>query len=192
MARVLLQKVTKKYNDTFAGRELTLLVSDGEFLALLGPSGCGKTSVLRMVAGLEKVTSGEIYIGERLVNDLPPPERNVSMVFESPRFGLYPHMTAYDNMAFGLRQRKRLPFNAAEDEERTTGGGFAGSPLNRSQKEAAIKERVEAAGRRLNLGQFMHRKQSQLSSGHSQVLALGHSLVQQPDLFLMDDPLSQV
>jgi multiple sugar transport system ATP-binding protein len=204
MARVLLQKVTKKYGDTVAVSELDLLVRDGEFLVLLGPSGCGKTTVLRMIAGLEDVTSGEIYIGERLVNGLPPRERNVSMVFEGPNFGLYRHMSAYDNMAFGLRLRKHLPFLAAEDEARSTGddvggkaptAGTAGTPSapqDRSQKEAAIRARVEGMARRLNLERYMSRRPNQLSSGHNQVLALGHSLVQRPDLFLMDDPLSQI
>ena len=193
MARVLLQNVTKKYGDIAAVSELSLLVRDGEFLALLGPSGCGKTSVLRLIAGLEEPTSGEIYIGERLVNGLPPRERNVSMVFESPSFGLYPHMTTYENMAFGLRLRKHLPFLATdtEDEGRTRGGAAPVAP-SRSQKESAIKGRVEAVAHRLNLDRYMHRRQSELSSGHSQVLALGHSLVQQPDLFLLDDPLSQI
>ena len=201
MARVLLQKVTKKYGDTLAVSELDLLVRDGEFLVLLGPSGCGKTTVLRMIAGLEDVTSGEIYIGERLVNGLPPRERNVAMVFEGPNFGLYRHMTAYDNMAFGLRLRKHLPFLAAEDEARATdadvgsaagNAGNAGALQDRSQKEAAIRDRVEGMARRLNLERYMHRKPNQLSSGHNQVLALGHSLVQRPDVFLMDDPLSQI
>jgi multiple sugar transport system ATP-binding protein len=206
MARVLLQKVTKKYGDTVAVSALDLLVRDGEFLVLLGPSGCGKTTVLRMIAGLEEVTSGEIYIGDRLVNGLPPRERNVSMVFEGPRFGLYPNMTAYDNMAFGLRLRKHLPLLAAEDEAHaadavgdsaptygTSGtSGTAGVPLARSQKEEAIRDRVEGMARRLNLERYMHRRPSQLSSGHNQVLALGHALVQRPDVFLMDDPLSQI
>ena len=178
MARVLLQNVTKKYGDSVAVSELNLLVRDGEFLVLVGPSGCGKTTVLRIIAGLESVTSGAIYIGERLVNDLPPRERNVAMVFESPTFGLYPHLTSYENMAFGLRIRnKKLP-----SSEQPT----------RSHKESAIKERVDAVAKRLHLSQYMHRKQHQLSSGLSQSLALGRSLVQEPDLFLMDDPLSQV
>ncbi len=201
MARVLLEKVTKKYGDTLAVSELDLLVRDGEFLVLLGPSGCGKTTVLRMIAGLEEVTSGEIYIGERLVNGLPPRERNVSMVFEGPSFGLYPNMTVYDNMAFGLRLRKHLPFLAAEDEAHAADAdvrgadptaGTAGVPPTRSQKEEVIRDRVEGMARRLNLERYMHRRPSQLSSGHNQVLALGHSLVQRPDVFLMDDPLSQI
>lgn len=198
MARVLLRNITKKYGDTLAVSELDLLVRDGEFLVLLGPSGCGKTTVLRMIAGLEEVTSGEIYIGERLVNGLPPRERNVSMVFEGPSFGLYSHMTAYDNMAFGLRLRKHLPLLAAEDKAPATDvdvdrtAGTAGAPPARSQKEADIRDRVEGMARRLNLERYMHRKPNQLSSGHNQVLALGHSLVQRPDVFLMDDPLSQI
>src|SRR5438105_5706830 len=99
MARLFLQKVTKKYGDVLAVDDLTLEARDGEFLVLLGPSGCGKTTVLRMVAGLEEPTSGTIKIGERVVNGVRPQERNIALIFESPTLGLYPHMTAYDNMA---------------------------------------------------------------------------------------------
>jgi multiple sugar transport system ATP-binding protein len=197
MARVLFKNVTKKYGNSLVVDNFNLLVRDGEFLVLVGPSGCGKTTVLRMVAGLESVTSGEIYIGERLVNDLAPRDRNVAMVFESPSFGLYPHMTSYENMAFGLRMRsKKKPSPGAASEE--AGEAATDKPhtpevaTDRSHKESAIRERVDAVAGRLQLSQYLNRKQRQLSSGLSQSLALGRSLVQQPDLFLMDDPLSQI
>src|SRR6476619_33340 len=109
VARVLLENVTKTYGGVAAVSDLSLEVRDGEFFVLLGPSGCGKSTVLRLIAGLEAVTSGSIYSGARLVNDLPPRERDVAMVFESPGHALYPHLTAYENMAFGLKFREDLP-----------------------------------------------------------------------------------
>ncbi|MDQ6695719.1 MAG: ABC transporter ATP-binding protein [Chloroflexota bacterium] len=201
MARVLLQDVTKKYGSTVAVSEISLLVRDGEFLVLVGPSGCGKTSVLRMVAGLEKVTSGEIFIGEQLATDLSPRERNVAMVFESPTFGLYPHLTSRENMAFSLRLRGRETKPPGADKRglgETTGADRPATghePRRRKARpldEGAISDRIEAVARRLHLGSLMQRRPRQLSSGQNQSLALGRSLVQKPDLFLMDDPLSQV
>src|SRR5438445_8030054 len=103
MAKVVLEHVTKRYGDVLAVNDMSLEVRDKEFLVLIGPSGCGKSTVLRLIAGLEVVTSGKIYIGERLVNDVPPRERDIAMVFESPGYPLYPNMTAPDNMAFSLR-----------------------------------------------------------------------------------------
>src|SRR5207248_9843000 len=178
---VLFKDVTKKYGNSIVVDRFNLLVRDGEFLVLVGPSGCGKTTVLRMVAGLENVTSGDIYIGERLVNDLAPRDRNVAMVFESPSFGLYPHMTSYENMAFGLRMRskKKPSLGAASEETSEAATDKPRTPdlqTDRSRKESAIRERVDAMAGRLHLSQYLNRKQRQLSSGMSQSLALGRSL----------------
>jgi multiple sugar transport system ATP-binding protein len=164
MASVTYQQVTKRFGDVIAVNELTIHIEDGEFLVFVGPSGCGKTTALRLLAGLEEITSGNIYIGDRLVNDVPPKDRDIAMVFQS--YALYPHMTVYDNMAFGLRLRK-VP-----------------------KKE--IDRRVREAARILGIENLLDRKPKQLSGGQRQRVAVGRAIVREPAVFLMDEPLSNL
>jgi multiple sugar transport system ATP-binding protein len=165
VAAVTFTSVAKVFGDgTRAVSDFTLEVGDGEFVVLVGPSGCGKTTALRMVAGLEEVTEGEIRIGERVVNVLEPPERDVAMVFQN--YALYPHMTVYDNIAFGLKMRK-----VPKDE---------------------ISRRVHEISRILGLEEFLKRKPRQLSGGQRQRVAMGRAIVRNPRAFLMDEPLSNL
>ena len=165
MAAVSFDQVTKRFGDkTIAVSDLTLSVNEGEFLILVGPSGCGKTTALRMVAGLEEVTSGEIRIGERVVNELAPTQRDIAMVFQN--YALYPHMTVYDNIAFPLRQQKL--------------------------KKIEVRSRVEEAGRLLAISELLQRKPRELSGGQRQRVAIGRALVRRPQVFLMDEPLSNL
>ena len=164
MASVTYDHVTKLFGDVVAVNDLTLEIADKEFLVLVGPSGCGKSTSLRLLAGLEELTSGEIYIGDRLVSDVPPKDRDIAMVFQS--YALYPHMSVFDNMAFALKLRK----------------------VNRSE----IKERVQKAGEALGLADLLNRKPKQLSGGQRQRVALGRAIVREPAVFLMDEPLSNL
>jgi ABC-type sugar transport system ATPase subunit len=164
MAAVRFVGVSKRFGDVEAVRALTLDIADGEFVVLVGPSGSGKTTALRMLAGLESVSAGEIAIGERVVNRVAPRERDIAMVFQD--YALYPQMSVYDNLAFGLRRRK-LP-------------------------KAEIDERVQAAARALDIGALLARKPGQLSGGQAQRVALGRALVREPQVFLMDEPLSNL
>lgn len=164
MARVVWDQVTKKFGQVVAIDNLTLTAEDGEFLVLVGPSGCGKTTALRLVAGLEEPTSGLIWIGDRVVNDVPPRDRDVAMVFQS--YALYPHMSVYDNMAFGLKLR-----------------GFP---------RAEIDRRVKQAAEILGIADLLNRKPRQLSGGQRQRVALGRAIVREPKVFLMDEPLSNL
>jgi multiple sugar transport system ATP-binding protein len=165
MASVTFDRVTKEFDGSVvAVRDFSLEVADGEFVVFVGPSGCGKTTALRMVAGLETVTEGEILIGDRSVNDASARERDVAMVFQN--YALYPHMTVFDNIAFGLRAR-RVP---------------------RSQ----ITSRVEQIGRSLGLESLLQRKPRQLSGGQRQRVAMGRAIVRDPSVFLMDEPLSNL
>ena len=165
MARVMLSHVGKVYPDgTEAVRELDLEVGDGELVVLVGPSGCGKTTALRMVAGLEEITSGEIRIGDRVINDLDPRERDIAMVFQN--YALYPHMTVFENIAFPLKLAKL------------------------SQRER--KDRVHRVARTLGLEQHLQRKPRQLSGGQRQRVAMGRAIVREPQAFLMDEPLSNL
>lgn len=164
MARVILKNITKRFGSTVAVNNVSLDVKDKEFLVLLGPSGCGKTTTLRCIAGLETPDEGEIYIGDKMVNDLPPKERNIAMVFQS--YALYPHMTVYDNMAFPLRMRE-LP----KDE---------------------IDKRVKNVADFLKISHLLDRKPGQLSGGEKQRVALGRAIVRNPEVFLMDEPLSNL
>jgi multiple sugar transport system ATP-binding protein len=165
MADVVFNEVDKVYENGFhAVHSLSLDIRDGEFLVLVGPSGCGKTTALRMVAGLEEITGGELFIGERVVNTLTPKERDVAMVFQN--YALYPHLSVYENIAFGLRLRKE-----AKEE---------------------IHRRVEWAGRMLDLTPYLDRKPKQLSGGQRQRVAMGRAIVRQPQVFLMDEPLSNL
>ncbi|OGS17439.1 MAG: glycerol-3-phosphate ABC transporter ATP-binding protein [Elusimicrobia bacterium RIFOXYA2_FULL_50_26] len=164
MARVLLKNVFKKFGDVEVVKDFNLEVADREFCILVGPSGCGKTTTLRMVAGLEELSAGEIFIGERKVNDLPPKDRDIAMVFQN--YALYPHMTVYDNMGFGLKLR-----------------GY-------SKKE--IDVRVKEAAEILNIGHLLDRKPKQLSGGQRQRVAVGRAIVRKPKVFLFDEPLSNL
>jgi len=164
MANVTLEHVTKRFGDVAAVNDLNLDVADGEFLVLVGPSGCGKSTALRMIAGLEEVTSGTLKIGDRVVNDLAPKDRDVAMVFQS--YALYPHMSVRDNLAFGLKLRK-VP-------------------------KPEIERRVNETSKLLELSALLDRKPKQLSGGQRQRVALGRAIVREPKVFLMDEPLSNL
>ena len=165
MAEIAYEHVAKIYPDgTQAVHDLELEIQDGELMVLVGPSGCGKTTALRMLAGLEEITEGEIRIGDRVVNDLTPRDRDIAMVFQS--YALYPHMSVYDNLAFGLKLHK-IP-------------------------KQEIKERVQRAARILQIEDFLKRKPRALSGGQRQRVAMGRAIVREPQAFLMDEPLSNL
>lgn len=164
MAKVKFDKLVKRFGNVTAVDSLDLEVADGEFLVLLGPSGCGKTTTLRCLAGLETPDSGEIYIDDQVVNEVPPKDRDCAMVFQS--YALYPNMSAHDNLAFPLKMRK-LPKNEIE---------------NRVKKTADL----------LRIGHLLQRKPKQLSGGEAQRVALGRAIIRQPKVFLMDEPLSNL
>ena len=164
MATVTIREVHKRYDDFHAVKGVSLDIKDKEFVVLVGPSDCGKTTTLRMVAGLESITEGTILIGDTVVNELPPMDRDIAMVFQN--YALYPHMSVYDNMAFGLRMRK---FDKAE-----------------------IKRRVDEAADILGIRDHLHRKPRQLSGGQRQRVALGRAIVRNPQVFLFDEPLSNL
>jgi multiple sugar transport system ATP-binding protein len=165
MARVIFDAVTKRYaGGVEAVKDLTMEVEDREFLVLVGPSGCGKSTAMRMVAGLEEITEGRIIIGDRVVNDLPPKDRDVAMVFQS--YALYPHMTVRDNLAYPLKLRK-----VPKDER---------------------ERRVREAARTLDIEPYLDRKPKALSGGQRQRVALGRAIVRNADVFLMDEPLSNL
>jgi multiple sugar transport system ATP-binding protein len=164
MAEVALRSVVKRYDAVEAVRSIDLDIPNNEFVVLVGPSGCGKSTTLRMIAGLEEITSGEIYIGGEVVNDLPPKDRDIAMVFQN--YALYPHMTAFENMAFGLKLRK---FSKAE-----------------------IRQRVENAARILDITELLQRRPKALSGGQRQRVAMGRAIVRNPKVFLFDEPLSNL
>ncbi|RTH00428.1 glycerol-3-phosphate ABC transporter ATP-binding protein [Thermus scotoductus] len=164
MAKVRLEHVWKRFGKVVAVKDFNLETEDGEFVVFVGPSGCGKTTTLRMIAGLEEISEGRIYIGDRLVNDVPPKDRDIAMVFQN--YALYPHMNVYENMAFGLRLR-RYP----KDE---------------------IDRRVKEAARILKIEHLLNRKPRELSGGQRQRVAMGRAIVREPKVFLMDEPLSNL
>ena len=164
MATVTYDHVTKKYGDVMAVNDLDVQVADKEFLVFVGPSGCGKSTSLRMLAGLEEITSGTIYIGERPVNDVAPKDRDIAMVFQS--YALYPHMSVYDNMAFALKLRK--------------------------MKKDEIDQRVKKAAQTLGIEMLLDRKPKALSGGQRQRVAVGRAIVREPKVFLFDEPLSNL
>ena len=164
MARVALNKLVKRFGSVEAVREVDLDITDGEFVVLVGPSGCGKSTTLRMIAGLEPVTSGAISFNDQVINDLPPKDRDIAMVFQS--YALYPHMSVYDNMAFGLK-------------------------LKRSTR-VEIDQRVKEAAGLLNITELLARKPRELSGGQRQRVAMGRAIVRQPRVFLFDEPLSNL
>ncbi len=164
MAKVMLEQVSKQFGQVVAVDNITLDIPDKQFTVLVGPSGCGKTTALRLVAGLEEATAGNIYIGDRVVNDVAPKDRDIAMVFQN--YALYPHMSVYDNMAFGLRLRK--------------------------YPRPEIDRRVKEAGELLGIQELLGRKPKQLSGGQRQRVALGRAIVREPQVFLMDEPLSNL
>ncbi len=165
MARISLQNITKIFDDeVVAVSDFNLEVADGEFMVIVGPSGCGKTTTLRMIAGLQEATAGNIYIGDTLVNDVSPRDRDVAMVFQN--YALYPHMTVYQNMAFALKMRK--------------------------VSGAQISRRVEEAAKLLSIGHLLKRKPKALSGGQRQRAAVGRAIVRNPRAFLFDEPLSNL
>src|SRR5512139_3788747 len=164
MAQVTLRKVFKKYDEVLAVRGIDLDIADKEFVVLVGPSGCGKSTTLRMIAGLEDITGGEILIGGEVVNDVPPKDRDIAMVFQN--YALYPHMTVAENMSFGLRL-KHYP-------------------------KAEITARVTEAARLLDITDLIDRKPKQLSGGQRQRVAMGRAIVRNPKVFLFDEPLSNL
>ncbi len=178
MAGVTLKNLTKAFNRVTAVNNINMEIDDGEFMVLVGPSGCGKTTALRMIAGLEESSSGEIYIGDRLVNDVSPKDRDIAMVFQN--YALYPHMNVYENMSFGLRL-KRTPTNGVW-------------PFNsrRTYSREEIDRRVTEAAEMLGLKPLLHRKPKELSGGQRQRVALGRAIVREPKVFLMDEPLSNL
>jgi multiple sugar transport system ATP-binding protein len=165
MANVTIRNLNKNYENGFhAVKDVSLEIRDKEFVVLVGPSGCGKTTTLRMVAGLEEITSGEVMIGSRVINDLPPMDRNIAMVFQN--YALYPHKSVYQNMAFGLQMRKYPP-----DE---------------------IRKRVQDTAEILGIQSLLERKPRQLSGGQRQRVAVGRAIVRHPEVFLFDEPLSNL
>ncbi len=164
MASIKFDSVYKRYGEVTVLKDLNLDILDQEFLVLVGPSGCGKSTALRCLAGLEEISDGEILIGDRVVNDMPPKDRDIAMVFQS--YALYPHMTVFDNMAFGLRLRK--------------------------MDKADIDRRVKEAADLLSIGHLLERKPKALSGGQRQRVALGRAIVRDPSVFLMDEPLSNL
>jgi multiple sugar transport system ATP-binding protein len=164
MASVTLEHVSKQFGETTVVRDVSLEIQDKEFLVLVGPSGCGKSTILRMIAGLEDVSDGDIYIGDRLLNDVSAKDRDIAMVFQN--YALYPHMSVFDNLAYGLRQRHT--------------------------PRPDIQQRVHAVAERLGIEQLLQRKPKQLSGGQRQRAALGRAIVREPRVFLMDEPLSNL
>lgn len=166
MVEIALKNINKKYenNENYSVTNFDLNIKDREFIVFVGPSGCGKSTTLRMVAGLEDISEGELYIGDKLVNDVAPKDRDIAMVFQN--YALYPHMTVYDNMAFGLKLRK--------------------------YKKEEINRRVEEAGEILGLTEYLQRKPAALSGGQRQRVALGRAIVRDAKVFLMDEPLSNL
>lgn len=164
MSSVTFEHVYKRFGDVVAVNDLSIEVEDKEFLVFVGPSGCGKTTSLRLLAGLEEISDGQILIGDRIVNDVPPKDRDIAMVFQS--YALYPHMSVYDNMAFGLKLRKT--------------------------PKSQIDERVKVAAGLLGIEQLLDRKPKQLSGGQRQRVAVGRAIVREPAVFLFDEPLSNL
>lgn len=164
MANVRLENITRRYQNVTAIENISFKIPDGEFWVLVGPSGCGKSTIMRTIAGLETATSGNLYIGDNLVNNIPARQRDVAMVFQN--YALYPHMTVAENLAFGLRMR--------------------------NVEQSKIQERVETVARSLSIDLLLNRKPKQLSGGQQQRVALGRAIVREPKVFLLDEPLSNL
>ena len=164
MANVRLENITRRYQNVTAVENISFKIPDGEFWVLVGPSGCGKSTIMRTIAGLETATSGNLYIGDHLVNNIPARQRDVAMVFQN--YALYPHMTVAENLAFGLRMR--------------------------NVEQSKIQERVETVARSLSIDHLLNRKPKQLSGGQQQRVALGRAIAREPKVFLLDEPLSNL
>ncbi len=164
MANIQFNNCSKRYGNSTAISHLNLEIKEGEFMVLVGPSGCGKSTLLRMIAGLEEVDEGELYIDNKLVNDLPPKDRDVAIVFQN--YALYPHMTAFDNLAFGLKIR--------------------------GVDKATIKEKVNSVAKTLEIEELLQRKPKDMSGGQRQRVAIGRAIVRDPKVFLFDEPLSNL
>jgi multiple sugar transport system ATP-binding protein len=164
MANVRLENITRRYQNITAIENISFKIPDGEFWVLVGPSGCGKSTIMRTIAGLETATSGNLYIGDNLVNNIPARQRDVAMVFQN--YALYPHMTVAENLAFGLRMR--------------------------NVEQSQIQERVETVARSLSIDHLLNRKPKQLSGGQQQRVALGRAIAREPKVFLLDEPLSNL
>ncbi|MDB5768921.1 MAG: Various polyols transporter, ATP-binding component, partial [Collimonas fungivorans] len=164
MAGVTIRNLIKSYDDNEVMRDINLDIEDGEFVVFVGPSGCGKSTLLRMIAGLEDISSGDLFIGDTRMNDVPPAKRGIAMVFQS--YALYPHMTLYDNMAFGLK--------------------IAG------KSKAEIDTAVQRAAKTLHIDHLLDRKPKALSGGQRQRVAIGRAITREPSVFLFDEPLSNL
>ncbi len=175
MASVRLASVSKTFGQNLVLRDIDLTIADREFMVLVGPSGCGKSTLLRLIAGLETLSAGEIYLGDRQIDQLPPKSRNMAMVFQS--YALYPHMSVFNNIAFGLRRQQ--------------GGNIFTQQFNQVGKQK-INHRVEQVAKSLQIQTLLHRKPSELSGGQKQRVALGRAIARNPQVFLMDEPLSNL
>ncbi|MHA1967490.1 MAG: ABC transporter ATP-binding protein [Candidatus Hodarchaeales archaeon] len=178
MARVNMDDVIKKFGENIVLTNINIDIEDKEMVVFVGPSGCGKTTAMRCVAGLEEVSSGKVFIGDRLVNNVPPKDRDIAMVFQN--YALYPHMKVFDNIAFGLRARK-IPVDSKDPNSKL-----------RKMTNEEIEEKVHEAARILQIENLLRRKPSELSGGQMQRVAMGRAIVREPQVFLMDEPLSNL
>jgi multiple sugar transport system ATP-binding protein len=191
MAPVRLCGVTKKFGQNVVLREINLEAADREFLVLVGPSGCGKSTLLRLIAGLEEVSDGSIYLGDRQINHLPPKIRDIAMVFQS--YALYPHMTVYNNIAFGLRRQRSLKTSTQTlAQSSRISSPLAWFSAAAKQQRADIDHRVRQVADSLQISHLLDRKPKELSGGQKQRVALGRAIARNPQVFLMDEPLSNL
>lgn len=198
MATVTLNHVYKVYQNQNKKAEASkpavsdfcMEIEDKEFIVFVGPSGCGKSTTLRMIAGLEEITDGEIYIDGRLVNNVEPKDRDIAMVFQN--YALYPHMSVYDNMAFGLKLRRIDDIKRDKDGNPVLDAEGKEIPVKRKYTKAEIDEKVQEAAKILDIAEYLDRKPKALSGGQRQRVALGRTIVRKPKVFLLDEPLSNL
>ena len=197
MSTVTLKHVYKVYENTDRGNggkaavsDFCMEIQDKEFIVFVGPSGCGKSTTLRMIAGLEEISEGEIWIDDKMVNDVAPKDRDIAMVFQN--YALYPHMTVYDNMAFSLKLRKIPDIKRDKDGNPVLDKDGNQIPIMRKHTKAEIDEKVQAAAKILAIEEYLERKPKALSGGQRQRVALGRTIVRNPKVFLLDEPLSNL